>query len=85
MNTSGNYAVLMFQSDLGFPKIVRNVQLPMEFWEHGISDKVSKVVIFENTYLWVPLGFMFRTFMLTYLFLVLKSTLKRHKSVILMF
>ena len=31
MNTSGNYAILMFQSDLGFAKTVRNGHLPMEF------------------------------------------------------
>ena len=31
MNTSENYTILMFQTDLGFPKTVRNVQLPMEF------------------------------------------------------
>ena len=43
------YANLMFQSDLGFLKTVRNAQLPMEFWECGIADKVSKVVIYENT------------------------------------
>ena len=45
--------ILMFQSALGFSKTVRNDQLPMEFWECGIVDKVSKVVIFANTYLWV--------------------------------
>ena len=43
------YANLMFQSDLGFLKTVRNAQLPMEFWKCGIADKVSKVVIYENT------------------------------------
>ena len=52
MNANGNYAILMFQSDLGFSKTVKNNQLPMEFWEYGIASKVSKVVIFENTYLW---------------------------------
>ena len=31
MNASGNYAMLMFQSALGFSKTVRNDQLPMEF------------------------------------------------------
>ena len=56
----------------------------MEFWECGIADKVLKV-IFENTYLWVTFGksFIFCVFMLTYLFLVLKSSLKRQKSVII--
>ena len=56
----------------------------MEFWECGIADKVLKV-IFENTYLWVTFGksFIFCVFMLTYLFLVLKSSLKRQKSVIM--
>ena len=56
----------------------------MEFWECGIADKVLKV-IFENTYLWVTFGksFIFCVFMLTYLFLVLKSSLKRRKSVIM--
>ena len=28
----------------------------MEFWESDIADKVSKAVIFENTYLWVTFG-----------------------------
>ena len=57
----------------------------MEFWERGIADKVLKV-IFENTYLWVTFGksFIFCVFMLTYLFLVLKSSLKRWKSVMFM-
>ena len=57
----------------------------MEFWERGIADKVLKV-IFENTYLWVTFGksFIFCVFMLTYLFLVLKSSLKRRKSVMFM-
>ena len=56
----------------------------MEFWECGIADKVLKV-IFENTYLWVTFGksFIFCVFMLTYLFLVLKRSLKRQKSVII--
>ena len=87
MNASGNYAVFMFQSDLEFPKTDRNGKLPMEFWKCGIADKVSKVAIFENTYFWVTFGesFIFYMFMLTYLFLVLKSTLKRQKSVIFMF
>ena len=83
MNASGNYAMLMFQSALGFSKTVRNDQLPMEFWQCGIVGKVSKVVIFENTYLWVvTFGkiFNFCIFMLTYLFLLLKSTLKRQKT-----
>ena len=68
MNTSGNYANLMFQSDLGFPKTIRNGQLPMESWECGIADKVSKVAIFENTYLWVTFdkSFIFCVFMLVY-------------------
>ena len=41
---------------------------------------------FENTYLWVAFGksFIFCVFMLRYLFLVLKSTLKRRKFVIIM-
>ena len=72
MNSSGNYAVLMFQSDLGFPKTLRNDYLPMEFWECGMTDKVSKVVTFENAYLWVTFGksFIFCIFMLIYLFLI---------------
>ena len=59
----------------------------MDFWECGIAGKVSKVVIFENTYLWVTFGksLIFSIFMLKYLFLILKSTLKEQKSVILMF
>ena len=83
MNISGNDSNLMFQSDLGFPKTVRNGQLPMEFWECGIADKVSKVAIFENTYLWVKFGksFIFCIFMLVHLFLVRKGSLKRHKPV----
>ena len=87
MNTSGNYANLMFQSDLEFPKTVRNAQLPIEFLECGIADKVSKVVIFENTYLWVTFGksFIFYIFMLTYLFLVTKSSLKIQKDKNLLF
>ena len=53
MNSSGNYAILMLESDLGFVrKTVRNGQLPTEFWKCGIADKVLKVIIFENTYLW---------------------------------
>ena len=51
MNASGNYAIFMFQSDLEFLEIDRNGKLPMEFWKCGIADKVSKVAIFENTYL----------------------------------
>ena len=43
----------MFHSDLGFLKTGRNGQLPVEFWEIGIADKVSKVAIFKNTYIWV--------------------------------
>ena len=59
----------------------------MDFWECGIAGKVSKVAIFENTYLWVTFGksLIFSIFMLKYLFLVLKSTLKEQKSVILLF
>ena len=37
-------------------KTVRNDKLPIEFRECGIADKISKVVIFENTYLWVIFG-----------------------------
>ena len=64
----GNYAILIFQSDLGFLKTVRNGQLPTEFGECGIADKVSKVVIFENIYLWVTFqkSFIFYIFMVTY-------------------
>ena len=64
-----------------------NGQLPMEFWECGIADKVSKVFIFENAYLRVTFGksFIFCIFMRTNLFLVFKITLRRQKSVILMF
>ena len=56
-------------------RISKNSQidhLPMEFWECGITDKVSKVVTFENTYLWVTFGksFIFCIFMLIYLFLI---------------
>ena len=74
---------MKFQSDLGFPKAFRNGQLPMELWESGIADKVSKVAIFENTYLSVTFGkgFIFCIFMLVYLFLVHKSSLKRQKPV----
>ena len=76
----------MFQSDLGFSKTFRNDQLPKEFWECGIASKVSKVAIFENAYLWVTFGksFTLCVFMFAYLFLVLKSTLKRQKTVIFM-
>ena len=83
MNASGNCANLMFQSGLGFPKTVRNDPLPMEFWECGIADKVSKVAIFENTQLLVTSGksFIFSIFVLVYLFLVCKSSLKRQKPV----
>ena len=49
MNASENYVILMFQSHLGFQKIVKNCLFSMEFWERGIAGKVSKVVIFENT------------------------------------
>ena len=77
MNVSGNYAIFMFQSDLEFPKTDRNSKLPMEFWKCGMANKVSKVAIFENTYFWVTFGKSFiYVFMLIYLFLVLKSTLK---------
>ena len=55
MKSSGNYAILMFQSDLEFLKTVRNSQLPMELRECSITDKVSEVFIFENAYLWVTL------------------------------
>ena len=65
MNISGNDANLMFQSDLGFPKTVRNGQLPMEFWECSIADKVSKVVIFKNTYFWITFG---QSFIFIYLY-----------------
>ena len=77
MSSSGNYAILMFQSDLGFPKAVRNDQLPMEFRECGITDKASKVVTFENICLWVTFGksFIFRIFMLIYLFPIYKIIL----------
>ena len=51
MNTSGNYTIFMFPLDFGFPKTVRNDQLPIKFWECDIDDKVLKVLIFENTYL----------------------------------
>ena len=56
----------------------------MEFWECGIADKVLKV-IFENTSLWATFGksLIFCVFILTYLFLVLKRSLKRQKSVII--
>ena len=51
----------------------------MEFRECYIADRVSKVAIFETTYLWVTFGtsFIFCIFMPTYLFLDLKSSLKR--------
>ena len=53
-------------------KNLRNDHLPMEFWECGITDKVSKVASFENTYLWVTFSksFIFCIFMLIYLFLI---------------
>ena len=59
----------------------------MEFWECSIAGKVSEVVIFENAHLWVTFGksFIFCICILTYLFLVVESTLKRQKSVIFMF
>ena len=80
MNTSGNYA------NLRFPKTVRNGQLPKQFWECGKADKVSKV-IFENTYLCLTFAksFSFWIFMLVYLFLVLKSSLKRQKPCYLLY
>ena len=84
---SRNYVILKFQLDLEFQKTVWNGQLPMEFWDCGIADKVSKVFIFENAYLRVTFGksFIFCIFMRTNLFLVFKITLRRQKSVILMF
>ena len=56
----------------------------MEFWECGIADKVLKV-IFENKFLRATFGksLIFCVFMFTYLFLVLKRSLKRQKSVII--
>ena len=42
MNSSANYAIMMLQFDLRFLKTFKNGQLPMEFWECGISDKVWK-------------------------------------------
>ena len=79
MNSSGIYAILMFYSDLGCPKIVRNDQLSMEFWECGITDKVSKVVSFENTYLWVTFGkISFLVYLCSYIYsLFLKSSFKK--------
>ena len=44
MNSSRNYATLMFWSDLGFPKSVRNGQLPMEFWECDTADVSKKIL-----------------------------------------
>ena len=46
-----------------------------------IADKVSKVVIFENKYLWVTFGksFIFCIFMLIYLFLIPKNILWKVK------
>ena len=32
------------------------IKLPIEFRECGIADKILKVVIFENTYLWAVFG-----------------------------
>ena len=49
MNASENYDILKFYSDLEFPKTVTNGQLPMKYGECSIADKVSKVVISENT------------------------------------
>ena len=46
MNASENYAILIFLIDLEFLKTVRNGQLPMEFWECGIANKVAKVFCF---------------------------------------
>ena len=43
----------MLQSDLPFPRTVGKGQLPMQFQECGIVDKVPKVAIFENKYCWV--------------------------------
>ena len=42
----------------------------MDFWECGIADKDPKVVIFENTYLWVTFtkSFIFCIFMLIYVY-----------------
>ena len=73
----------MFHSDLGFPKTGRNGKLPVEFLEIVIADKVSKVAIFENTYIWVTFGksFIFCICMLVFLFLVHKSSLKRQNRV----
>ena len=53
----------MFQLDLGFLKTVRNDKLPIESRKCGIADKVSKVVIFEITYLWVTFD---KSFILIY-------------------
>ena len=47
MNLSGNYGILMFLWNLGFPKAVKNGQLPIEFWECGIADKFSKVLFLK--------------------------------------
>ena len=35
--------------DYGFPKTVKNGQLPMEFWECSIADKISNV---KSYYSW---------------------------------
>ena len=70
MNLSGNYAILMFQSNLRILKAVKNGQLLIEFWECGIADKVSEVIIFENTYLWVTFGksFIFFIYLCSYIY-----------------
>ena len=57
--------IFMFQSDLEFPKTERNGKLPMEFRKCDIADKVSKVAIFENTYLWVTFG---KSFIFLYIY-----------------
>ena len=43
----------------------RNGELPIEFCECGIAGKVSKVVIFENTYFWITSG---KSFIFLYLY-----------------
>ena len=55
-----------------FVKLSCKSSWKMEFWECGIADRVSLWVTFDKS-------FIFCIFMLTYLFLDLKSSLKRQK------
>ena len=64
MNTSGNYAILMFQLDLEFPETVKNGQLPMEFWDCGIADSFKSFCFWKC----IPLGNFWKKFHFLYIY-----------------